>query len=355
MRREIKYSLVGFGIGALSGGVINLLKQYFVLEEEDKPFWENMDWERVLISAGKVGAIGAVSGHLIYRLQVSQESRLPFNADDYLHNVLSDNNIRGDRTLYAIAVKKRDQIKDFLSYKFKGMLSGTPVNWGSTARGTAVGDNFDFDIIVPFSVSSFNSLEEMYNTMYEALYRKFDGVNAKVRKQKRSLGVTFYFNSLELHFDVVPGREINNYRADKELNLFVRPENFWSRPSRIKTNLNAHRDMTVNRPDERKVVKLLKLYRDRNGLNAKSTVIQHIVIQSFDYQTPSYSLSDNLIYAMEYIAENLATSRLVDPANTGNVISESMSDFERSRFVSRLNRDIDRITNNERYFKEIFG
>lgn len=355
MRREIKYPLTGFGIGAIGGGAIELLMQYFELDEKEMPFWENVDWERVLLSAGKGGAIGAVTGYLIYTLQVSQKSRLPFNADNYLHNVLSENNIRGNRTLNAIAVKKRDQIKNFLSNEFNEMLVGNPVNWGSTARGTAVGDNFDFDIIVPFSGSSFTSLEEMYDAVYEALYRKFDGANTKVRKQKRSLGVTFYVNGLELHFDVVPGREINDYRTDKELNLFVRPDNFWTNTSRMKTNLDAHRSMTVNRPEERKVVKLLKLYRDRNALSAKSTVIQLIVMRAFDHQPPAYSLANNLVYAMEYIAENLATLRLLDPANSGNVVSESMSSYDRNRLANRLNRDINRIANNERYLKEIFG
>ena len=141
-----------------------------------------------------------------------------------------------------------------------------------TARGTAVGDNFDFDVIVPFSVGSYASLEEMYNKVYDELYRKFEGAKVEVRKQKKSLGITFYVSDSELHFDVVPGREINDYRTDKKLNLYVRPDNFWSRPSRMKTNLDAHREMTVNRPDERKVVKLLKLYRDQNNLNVKSTV-----------------------------------------------------------------------------------
>jgi hypothetical protein len=346
--------LAGFGIGALGGGIFDLIAQYIELQDEGIPFWENVNWERTLKRAGAVGLIGAVGGYLYYRLKLSQEAELPFNSDTYLHQVITENNIRADRSLYETAVKKRDEIKSFLAAKFNGQLAGAPVNWGSTARGTAIGDNFDFDILIPFSAYSFGSLEDMYNAVYKALYDKFDTASSEVRKQKRSLGMTFYLNDSELHFDIVPGREINNYQIDKELNLYVRPDNFWSQSSRIKTNLDAHRNMTVNRPDERKAVKLLKLYRDKNRLNMKSAIIQNMVMKAFDRKAPSFSLSENLFHSMEYIANNLSISRVIDPGNTGNSLSESMDSYERNSVINRLNQDLDKIANNDRYFKEIF-
>lgn len=170
-----------------------------------------------------------------------QEEALDFDPDAFLYDVLSEHNIRRSPEFYDVAVVKRNMLREFLIKKFKHLLAGNPVYWGSTARGTAIGKNFDFDLILPFSRNSFHSLEEMYETVYEVIYEHFAGYEVEVRKQKKSIGITFFENDSELHFDIVPGREITNYRSDKKLNLYVRPDSFWSYASRMKTNLDVHK------------------------------------------------------------------------------------------------------------------
>jgi len=354
MRRELKYPIAGFGMGAIGGGIANLIIQFSELEDEGKSFWDNVNWDRVLKSAGRWGVAGAAGGYLYYQLKVAQESSLPFYADDYLHKVLMHYNVKGNKHIYNDAISKRESIKDFLKETFKGKLAGSPVNWGSTARGTAIGDNYDFDIIIPFKRNSYNSLEEMYTSVYNILYKQYAGYNVEVRKQKRSLGITFFLNETELHFDIVPGREVNDYKLDKNLNLFVRPDNFWSNPSRIKTNLDAHRNLTKNRPEERKVVKLVKLYRDLCHSNIHSTLLQNITVKAFENQEASSSLSNNFIHTLEYIAEKLPILKVVDPANTNNILTENVSSNEINNLVRRINNDLFKIENNDRYLKEIF-
>lgn len=83
----------------------------------------------------------------------------------------------------------------------------------------------------------------------------------------------------------------------------------------------------------------------------KSIAIQNLVMKCFDKTPPSYSLTDNLICAMEYIAENLNSSRIVDPANSNNVISDSISNGRIRRFVNQLNSDLYKISRNEIYIK----
>ena len=195
----------------------------------------------------------------------------------------------------------------------------------------------------------------MYESVYEALNNHFSNYKIEVRKQNRSIGITFYENEFEVHFDVVPGREINDFKNDKELNLLDNANSFWNGYSRIKTNLDAHKVLTVNKPEERKVIKLIKLYRDRNDLEMPSIVIQSMVSRCFDKKLPSSSIMDNFTYAMEYMANKLPSSRIVDPANTNNIISDSI-DQERIRvFTHLVNNDLYKINEDERYIKEAFS
>lgn len=83
-------------------------------------------------------------------------------------------------------------------------------------RETAIGSNYDLDIVLPFKRNSYSSLEEMYYDVYEVIGKAF-GDRATVTKQTKAIGLTFENNGNPIHFDVVPGREINNYAVEKDL------------------------------------------------------------------------------------------------------------------------------------------
>jgi hypothetical protein len=263
MRREIKYPVVGFTAGFIAGGLVDFIIQAIRLDRKSEFEFSKIDWLHCLKTAFSIGSIGAIAGYGFYRWKLYSESRVPFDSDRFLSQLLCSNSIKSDPSLYNRAERERQSIKQYISQAFSGQIvNGKPINWGSTAKGTAIGDCCDFDIIIPFSKNSFASLEEMYNSVYNVLHRSYSSVDCDVRKQRRSIGITFHFGEKNLHFDVVPGREINDYRTDGELNLFEKNRDFWSKPTRIKTNVRTHKQQTVNRPEERKVIKLVKLYRD---------------------------------------------------------------------------------------------
>lgn len=355
MRREIKYPAIGFTAGFVAGGLTDFIIQAIRLDRKNEFQLSKIDWWQCLKTALSIGSIGAVVGYGIYRWKLNSESKMPFDSDRYLAQLLCNNSIKNDSTLYDRAIIQRENIKQHISTAFPGqIINARPINWGSTAKGTAIGDCFDFDIIIPFSKSSFNSLEEMYNSVYDAMHRKYNAFNCDVRKQRRSIGITVHTGENELHFDVVPGREINDYRTDGELNLYERNRDFWTKPTRIKTNVKTHKQQTVNRPEERKVIKLVKLYRDINGLKISSSAIQHLVLDCFEEQFASQSISENFLLSLDYIATVIPDAEIIDPANSNNQISAGLSSSNRYEIASKINHDLNRIEQNELYLKEIF-
>jgi hypothetical protein len=329
--------------------------QYIELKEQGKPFWENWNGQQTFKFAAIGGIGGAGIGYVAYQIKRSEERKLPFNPNKYLYSVLNELNIHANPSALSKVLNIRDKITAFLYNKFENKLAAKPEYSGSFFKGTAINSNFDFDIVVPFSKDSFSSLEDMYETTYSEINDRYLNGQTEVRKQKRSIGVTFLVDELDYHFDIVPGREISNYKIDGELNLYVSPSNVFQSASSMKTNIKAHRLITVNRPNERKIIKLLKFYRDDNNLNFPSPVIQNMVVEAFDNRGHySYSLYNNLLYTMEYISDKIHRKNLIDISNSNNNMMEKISLMERDEISNRLNKDLDRLEKDSRYLKEIF-
>jgi len=354
MRRKEKHIYGGAALGGMITGLSDMLIQYFNLKEGDS-FWKNWNAWRTLRITSIGASIGAGTGYVIYKTKRSSEERLPFNASKYLHSILNDLNISSNPQALSIVLEIRDEITEFVIAKFGDILSSKPEYSGSFFKRTAINSNFDFDIVLPFSKDSFHSLEEMYETTYEAILDEFSNESTEVRRQKRSIGITFSIDDFEYHFDIVPGREINNYKIDGELNLYVAPSNIFKNSTSTKTNIRAHKSITLNRPIERKIIKLLKFYRDENCLTIPSVVIQNIVIEAFDHKKAiPYSLYHNFIYAMEYMADKIFRKTLKDLSNTNNNIMDKISHWDREAIADQLNSDLDKLKNDKRYLKEIF-
>ncbi len=290
MKKEIKYPLDGLALGAIAGILYSMLEQYLILKDKGLPFWDNLDRQKLIKYGAIGGGLGLAAGYGYYRWDFYKESKKTFESNSYAKSVLSEHSGQSD-SISVQGKKIRNEIKDFISESYDGHLAGRPLNWGSTARGTAINSNCDYDLLVPFSKRSFRTLEEMYNDLYDTLRQKYRGLN--IRKQGRSIGLTFSTDTGEVHLDIVPGTEITNYSIDGELNLYVKG-GLLKVPSRIKTNVNSPREMTVNRHKEREVVKLMKVYRDRYGFNVNSTFLQHLVLEAFDRRPATFSTTDNL-------------------------------------------------------------
>ena len=357
MRRKDKHIINGALIGFGATSAADVFMQWLEHKDQNKPFtWESYDGLRTIKRSAVGSLIGGGIGYTVYQYKLSEEAKIPFHSDSYLRKLLTEESLRADPYKYCIIKQARDKIRNLLWSQFQSALVGFPENVGSFLKGTAINSSFDLDIILPFKRSSYESLEKMYQDVYNTLRSKLSHF-AKIKKQTKAIGLSFEYCGQIIHFDIVPGREINDYKLDHDLNLYVRPNRFWKRGSQFKTNVQSQKQITVNNPKAREVIKLLKKYKDTIGMNLPSTIIEQYAVAALNINNFGLNSSptQNLLNAMDFISRKIIQSSLIDLANSNNNLLDKVDYFQRQHISSQLLRDIYRIETNPRYIREIFG
>lgn len=213
---------------------------------------------------------------------------------------------------------------------------------GSFAKHTAINIKFDIDLVVTFKHDSFDTLEDMYNDVYDFLNHKYqDGTT--IRKQKVSIGLTFPADDKGyiVKLDVVPGRELNkdDYPESNALNLYFN-EDYWGfkKGTWQKTNIQAQIDHIQGKTDERKLIRLLKIWKNTNHKDYKSFVLELFAIKAMESYTGEKKLWDSLRHVMGYIAKNVTDEsfQLIDPGNSNNNVLTSMSANDRQGLANDM-------------------
>jgi hypothetical protein len=357
MRRKSKYIIKGALLGSGIIAISDILSQWFVHDKRGEKFtWESYDGNRTLKNSLIGASVGSGIGYLTNELKRNKENKNPFRSSEYLKDILKNEHLKADSIFYNDVLKYRKNVKENLAKKFKTGLVASPEDAGSFYKRTAIGSNYDLDIILPFHRNYYPTLEKMYNDVFETLKESFSS-KAKITKQKKSIGLTFHSQDKEvIHFDIVPGREISNYDLEKKLNLYVHPNWAWQKGSSVKSNVGIDKGLMLNKPKTRRIVKLLKVYRDRNELELPTTIIDQCVVAALSDENYGINKSDknNLLNSMLFIAKNLGNERIIDVSNSNNNLSDKLTDTQKSDIASFLTKDVSRIKQEPHYLKEIF-
>jgi len=75
----------------------------------------------------------------------------------------------------------------------------------------------------------------------------------------------------------------------------------------------------------------LKIWRKRNGLRFPSFLLELAVLRAIE---PRRSVSQSFLKVLEFLATDFASARLTDPANSNNVVSESLTAEEKFRIAA---------------------
>jgi hypothetical protein len=257
------------------------------------------------------------------------------NKNEYLNRVLQSHRMSHVNDLMAFYIEKREAVKDALQEKFKDQIVSRAINSGSYAKHDAINTKFDLDVCQPFKRSAFTTLEEMADAVFNFFENEFkddDLVKYKTRKQRVSTGITFVIDGNEIQMDIVPGREllVDDYLATNRLNLYVR-EKLLQPATSTQTNIQEHINIVKGKNSERSIIRLLKIWKsNKNESRVKSFFIELITIRAFETskEVPN-GIWEQLKMVMQYIMDNVESIRLVDPANSNNVVSDTMTDSEK--------------------------
>jgi hypothetical protein len=120
----------------------------------------------------------------------------------------------------------------------------------------------------------------------------------------------------------VPGKRQNSYGNDHS--LYRRKAGTWT-----KTNVATHINHVIGagRLAESRVI---KLWRNQKGLDFPSFYLELTVIDALSQQLFG-TLSGNVWKVFEHLRDRFPIARVVDPANTNNIISDDLSAAERAK------------------------
>jgi len=303
------------------------------------------------------------------------------NKNEHLQKVLDTHDINKVENLDKFIAKK-NAVKNALNEKFSNEKASNAIDSGSYAKHTAINTKFDIDCCIPFRKKEkeedkgFSSLKDMFDEVYKYLkneYTKDDDDITKddVRKQKVSIGMKFNIDGEEFDMDVVPGRERpdnNDYNSNNtDLSLHIHPSNRSKKEEddnkkRIKTNIKKHIELLggSERTHERKITKLLKVWKtERKNQNGgkliKSFMMELYTKEAFDEadEIPS-GLWKKVKMVMTHIIDNITENDLVDPANSSNIVSDSMSDTAKSDTKRDMKKTIKEVDEDSDKIKDYF-
>jgi hypothetical protein len=274
----------------------------------------------------------------------------------HLECVIKSHNIENNEALIEAYRKKRNEIKEAIENKYTDTIY-SPLNSGSLKKHTAINIKFDMDIVVPFKRGI--KLEDMFKELFEYFdkeYRRKDTTLLGVHKQKVSIGLELMVDGHLLNIDIVPGREIDDYEKDGDLNLYVNEDmGSLKKTSYLKTNIQKQIDYVKENTGARETIKLIKVWKRRTNQNIKSFLIELISIEASKSKPSSVKeVWDTLKYTLEFIRDDIAIIKLVDPGNSGNVITDSLYDFEKTNISDAIKWMLDGIERNEDSIKEYF-
>ncbi|MCB0745285.1 MAG: nucleotidyltransferase, partial [Ignavibacteriae bacterium] len=281
------------------------------------------------------------------------------NKQEHLQNVLETHRMTHVQNLVDKFKTKRNEVKEALESHY-GSNIYNPFDSGSFKKHTAINTKFDLDVVVPFKKDSFETLDKMFDSLYDFLYDKYGEV-AQIRKQKVSIGIIFDEDDDGdvISLDIVPGRELNQdqYSEDNKLNLFVYSKyGIFSSSTYIQTNIQAQIDHIKAKENERKIIRLLKIWNNNDGKEYKSFLLELITIKAFEKEDISGNLWEKLEKVMEYIKDKVAEDgfKLIDPGNSNNDLMDTLESWEKTNLSNRMETMLERIDNNSDNIKSYF-
>lgn len=244
------------------------------------------------------------------------------NANDYLRNILDQQTFTDDGPELVELRRRRREIEDFLRRRFS--KSSPSIRWGgSMAKQTMIREAYDGDMTCYFphdESQAGSTLEEIYEAVAAALgeeyevERKTSALRVKDPGTKAEKGF-----AQDLHIDVVPGR----FTSDDGDDVFLHRTS--GDKERLKTNLQVHIDH-IRDSGVRPAIRLMKLWNARNGIGAKTFVLELLVVKLLN-ERKTAGLAKQLEHVWTEFRDHADALAIEDPANpSGNDLKPILDD-----------------------------
>lgn len=194
---------------------------------------------------------------------------------------------------------------------------------GSKAKGTMIAENYDLDIVSYFPHNKNMTLKEIYDSVQKMLSSKY-----AIEPKASAIRIKRIDNDVETdyHIDVVPGKFVDGNKGDAFLYVA------YGEKERMQTNIDTH-IAYVKDSGCQDIIKLMKLWKERNHIPFKTFVLEIAVVETLR-GSDKKDVSGALRKVFNYISDEIESARLLDPANSNNIVSEVISSGDKSIIAS---------------------
>ncbi len=235
---------------------------------------------------------------------------------EFLEELLDSQELTDDQE--KLLQSHKNEVTDYLRQEF----GEDPIikYAGSREKGTMIRDCYDLDIVCYFPNSDERTLKEIRDDVATHLSEEYL-LKAK-SSAERILDMKGATTPSTYHIDVVPGRFIKDTNdvfihlaaADKE---------------RLQTNLKTHIDFISNSGCV-PVIRLVKLWALRNNIQLKTFILELFVVTILADSSTKSDVQQSFLDVLEGFKDKFETIQLIDPANTNNIVSKSLTDSEKT-------------------------
>lgn len=235
-------------------------------------------------------------------------------ADEYLQNILKTQAVDNGTNSPAFQAA---QILYPIIRQWAGNVLVDIQPSGSYAKGTANRNGTDIDLFISISENCTSTLKEIYDSLLK--HMKEAGYSPTAQNVSINIRIKSA-NGGEYDVDLVPAKRQGAY--DQDHSLWVSRSGTWK-----KTNIQTH-IFTVSRAGRQAETRIIKLWRRQKRVEFPSFVIELAVISALQGKTGG--LAANVMSVFQWLQTNIETTRLIDPANTNNIVSDTMTAAEKT-------------------------
>ncbi|MDI9575626.1 MAG: hypothetical protein WBI87_05995 [Bacteroidales bacterium] len=171
-------------------------------------------------------------------------------------------------------------------------------------------------------------MKSIYDSLHTFLKERYN----PVRKQN----VSFRIKIGNLEVDITPARKHSGNTNDH-----------WLYVSKLDTlrQTNIQKHITdISSCGRLNEIKLLKIWRELNHLYFPSIYLEYLTINILSGKSKDpTNLSDNFCFMLQELSKdtsNPLNSRIVDPANSSNILSDLLSLIEKKTIISKAKKAI---------------
>lgn len=249
--------------------------------------------------------------------------------EDYLRQILNDQDLNDNQ------IENLRRHRDIIEDQLRNGINGSPKAYygGSYKKKTMIKASYDLDLVLYWPSNSPYSLQRLYRAAESVLDKNW----RKIIKKRVGLEIPFQG---DFHIDVIPGKFSS--KDEKYAYLYNKDTG-----GRFQTSIDIQVKYVLKHRRQ-DAIRLMKLWKKRKDVPIKTFILEICVIEGCKGIDRS-KLESQLLAAFRYIRDNIQTSRMVDPANSNNIVSDDLTIEQKNRIKKLAIQAID-----TQYWNQVF-